>query len=220
MVDRGNSEKKREILKLFVSGETDVKVIGEKVGASEQWVRQVLKGARKLDETLPATLESDLALGDHLAEQLSALVSNDEERVGFAKGVKAMLAMQAYDTRLLGQLMTIPTQSQRGQLEEILTIAKAMESKPSPPDPALLASLNGVSQSLAKMAAPKTPEMAILEMISPLLQNMMARVMGGVGVGGQPGQPQASPWPVSEASPGAASGAWTRRSEGEPSADG
>lgn len=205
MAQNGIPEKKSRILKLLEQGETDLEVISEQVGCSKKWVKEVKKEYLEHQQLLPVTLQQDLALSNHLAEQLSALVSNEEERVGFAKGVKAMLAMQAYDTRLLGQLMTIPTQAQKGQLEEILTLAKAMEPKT---DPTLVASLNSVSQSIARMAAPKTPQGMLMETMMPII----GRIMGGM-FGAMPGMGVNVPQNQSEGSslpPG-----WTRKEKEE-----
>lgn len=170
-----NSSMKFAILKMLDEGEKDYEVIASEVGCSVRWVQEV---AAKRGKFIPATLEEDLNLVEELANDFDG-------RDKFAAGVRWLGKSLMFSCRLLGQLSAVPTMGRVGELTELITLARAMEHKPAPPDPALIASLNNVSQSMAKMAAPKTPQMAMMGMMEPLLQGMMANVMRMFG--GAPG---------------------------------
>lgn len=176
-----NSDKKLEILALLKQGETDYEVIASKVGCSVAWVKEVARNSKQGSEGfLPATLEGDLALVDELAGDFDG-------KDHFAAGVRWLGKSLMFSCRLLGQLSAVPTMGRVGELTELITLARAMEHKPAPTDPQLMQSLNNVSQSISKMAAPKTPEMAMFEMMQPILQGVIGSVMG-MALPQQPGQ--------------------------------
>ncbi|GAI67604.1 unnamed protein product, partial [marine sediment metagenome] len=145
-------------------------------------------------KNLPATLEDDLALARYLGDDLSALVGSVGEQRGFVKGVKAMSLMQSYNIRQLGQLMTIPTNANAAALKEVWALANSAQPKT---DPALVAALNSTSQSIAKMAAPKTPQAMMVEAFLPTLTGVLGNVMAVMGkkmpAAGQPGKPGQQP---------------------------
>ncbi|MBA7578917.1 hypothetical protein ES708_20783 [subsurface metagenome] len=178
-----NSNKKLAILALLDEGETDLKLIASKVGCSEAWVREVARNQHKF---LPATLEADLSLVEELA-------SDFDGKDAFAGGVRWLGKSLMFACRLLGQVSAIPTMGRTGELQELIVLAQAMTPKPAPTDPALVASLTNVSQSIAKMASPKTPQMAMFEMMQPVLQGVIGNMMAAMGqkvpVAAQPGQP-------------------------------
>ncbi|MBA7579429.1 hypothetical protein ES708_21300 [subsurface metagenome] len=191
-----NSSMKFAILKLLDEGVKDYEVIASKVGCSVRWVQEVAakrsEGSAKL---LPATLEEDLNLVDELANDFDG-------KDAFAGGVRWLGKSLMFACRLLGQVSAIPTMGRTGELQELVVLAQAMTPKPATADPALTASLNNVSQSIAKMAAPKTPEGMMFEAFLPMMTGVLANVMAAMGQKmpgvGQPGQTTAY-----EQSPGA-----------------
>lgn len=178
-----NSNKKLAILALLDEGETDLKLIASKVGCSEAWVREVARNQHKF---LPATLEADLSLVEELA-------GGFDGKDAFAGGVRWLGKSLMFACRLLGQVSAIPTMGRAGELQEMIALAQAMTPKAAPTDPALTASLNNVSQSIAKMAAPKTPEGMMFEAFLPMLTGVFGNMMGAMGQkmpgAGQPKQP-------------------------------
>ncbi|MBA7543942.1 hypothetical protein ES705_36286 [subsurface metagenome] len=182
-----NSSMKFAILKLLDEGVKDYEVIASKVGCSVRWVQEV---AAKRGKLLPATLEEDLNLVEELANDFDG-------KDAFAGGVRWLGKSLMFACRLLGQVSAIPTMGRTGELQELVVLAQAMTPKPATADPALTASLNNVSQSIAKMAAPKTPEGMMMEAFLPMMTGVLANVMAAMGqkmpVGGQPGQPGQEP---------------------------
>ncbi len=176
-----NSNKKLAILALLDEGETDLKLIASKVGCSEAWVREVARNQHKF---LPATLEADLSLVEELA-------SDFDGKDAFAGGVRWLGKSLMFACRLLGQVSAVPTMGRAGELQEMIALAQAMTPKPTPTDPALVASLNNVSAQMARANAPKTSEGMMMETMLPVLQRTIATLMGNFGGGkvATPGQP-------------------------------
>lgn len=177
-----NSDKKLQILALLQEGETDLKIIASKVGCSEAWVREVARNQHKF---LPATLEADLSLVEELAGDFDG-------KDAFAGGVRWLGKSLMFACRLLGQVSAVPTMGRTGELQELIVLAQAMQPKPAPTDPALTQSLNNVSQSISKMAAPKTPEGMMFEAFLPMLTGVIGNMTAAMGqkmpVVGQPSQ--------------------------------
>lgn len=174
---------KNKILKLLSEGQTDYEFIASSVGCSVRYVYEMAKQFNKLKmNSLPATLSADLALVEELANEFNG-------KNAFAAGVRWSMKSLMFLSRLLGQLAAIPTMGRVGELTELVTLARAMEPKPAPPDPALMAALNNVSQSLANLAKPKTPEMAMFEVIGPVFGRLLETLMANFGLR-MPGQEQ------------------------------